>query len=99
VKRRRLVLRSEARQELEQAVAWYETQLPDLGCQFRTEVYRTFGNIIARPELYPKTSGATRKAVLHRFPYLIFYFLEAKRIVVVAIFHAKRDPADLTSRT
>jgi plasmid stabilization system protein ParE len=98
VKKRRLVLRPEARQELEQAVAWYETQLPDLGHQFRAEVYRTFDNIIARPGLYSKSRGATRKAVLRRFPYLIFYLVEINRIVVVAIFHAKRDSADLTGR-
>jgi plasmid stabilization system protein ParE len=98
LKKRRLVLRSEARQELEQAVSWYETQLPDLGRQFRAEVYRTFDNIIAYTELYPKSRGAARKAVLRRFPYLIFYLVETKQIVVVAVFHAKRDPADIAGR-
>lgn len=98
MKKRRLVLRSEARQELEQAVAWYETQLPDLGRQFRAEVYHTFDRIIARPELYPKSRGAARKAVLRRFPYLIFYLVETNRIVVVAIFHGKRDPANIAGR-
>jgi plasmid stabilization system protein ParE len=98
VKKRRLVLRTEARQDLEQAVAWYEVQLPDLGRQFRVEVYRTFDNVIARPELYPKSRVATRKAVLRRFPYLIFYLVETNRIVVVAVFHAKRDQDELTRR-
>jgi toxin ParE1/3/4 len=98
VKKRRLALRPEARHELEQAVEWYETQLPDLGQQFRRGVYHAFDNIIARPELYPKSQGAARKAVLRRFPYLIFYLVEARRIVVVAVFHAKRDPADIANR-
>lgn len=98
MKKRRLVLRLEARHELEQAVEWYETQLPDLGRQFRAEVYRTFDNITTRPELYPESHGTARKAVLRRFPYLIFYLVETKRIVVVAVFHAKRDPADLANR-
>ncbi|HVM61826.1 MAG TPA: type II toxin-antitoxin system RelE/ParE family toxin [Verrucomicrobiae bacterium] len=99
MKKRRLVLRPEARHELEQAVEWYETQLPDLGRQFRAEVYRAFDNIVARPEIYPKSHETARKAVLRRFPYLVFYLVETNRIVVVAIFHAKRNPADLTSRT
>ena len=98
MKKRRLVLRSEARLELEQAVTWYEVQVPDLGRQFRAEVYRTFDNITARPELYPKSHGTTRKAVLRRFPYLIFYLVEAQRIVVMAVFHAKRDLRDLAAR-
>ena len=98
MKKRRLVLRSEARLELEQAVTWYEAQVPDLGRQFRAEVYRTFDSIIARPELYPMSHGATRKAVLRRFPYLIFYLVETNRVVIVAVFHAKRDPADLAGR-
>jgi plasmid stabilization system protein ParE len=98
VKKRRLVLRPEARRELEQAVEWYETQLPDLGRQFRTEVYRTFDNIIARPELYPQARSPARKAVLRRFPYLIFYLVETKQIVIVAVFHAKRGPVDIANR-
>jgi plasmid stabilization system protein ParE len=98
VKKRGLALRPEARHELEQAVEWYEMQLPDLGRQFRSEVYRTFDNIVARPELYPKSRGAARKAVLRRFPYLIFYLVEAKRVVVLAVFHAKRDPANIAGR-
>ncbi len=98
MKKHRLVLRPEARRELEQAVEWYETQLPDLGRQFRGEVYRTFDTIIARPELYPKSHGTARKAVLRHFPFLVFYLVETKQIVVVAVFHAKRDPADIASR-
>ena len=98
MKKRRLVLLPEAQRELEQTVAWYEVQLPDLGRQFRAEVYRTFDNIMAPPELYPKFRGATRKVVLRRFPYLIFYLAEADRVVVAAVFHAKRNPADLEPR-
>ena len=86
MKKRRLVLRPEACQELEQAVAWYEVRLPDLRDQFRAEVHRALDNVIARPELYGKFRGATRKAVLGCFACLIFYLVEAGQIVVFAVF-------------
>ena len=97
--KRQLVLRVEARRELEESVAWYEAQLPDLGRQFRAEVYRCLDAIGERPELYPAFQGAVRKTVLRRFPYLIFYLVERRRIVVLAIFHAKRNPDELAART
>jgi len=99
VKKRRLTLCPEARQELEQAVEWYEVRLPDLGRQFRAEVYRALDNVIARPALYAKFRGATRKPVLGRFACLIFYLVETGWIIVFAVFQAKRDPFDVATRS
>jgi plasmid stabilization system protein ParE len=44
------------------------------------------------PELYPLARNSIRRAVLRRFPYLLFYLVEPRRIVVIGCLHASRDP-------
>lgn len=39
-----------------------------------------------------------RRAVLQRFPYSIYFIVEDERIVVLAIFHARRAPNQLEDR-
>jgi len=39
-----------------------------------------------------------RQAVLGRFPYAIHFLLESNRIVVLAVFHVKRNPKRLEDR-
>jgi hypothetical protein len=39
-----------------------------------------------------------RRAVLQRFPYSIYFMVEDDRIVVLAIFHARRSPSQLEDR-
>lgn len=34
-----------------------------------------------------------RRALTRRFPYGVFYIVEETKIIVFAVFHAKRDPA------
>ena len=34
-----------------------------------------------------------RRSPIHRFPYSLFYELLEDRIVVIAVFHARREPA------
>jgi plasmid stabilization system protein ParE len=40
----------------------------------------------------------TRKAVLRKFPYSIFYLVEGDAIIVLACFHGKRNPIDWLRR-
>lgn len=39
-----------------------------------------------------------RRAVVQRFPYSVFYRIEAAQIVVIAVFHTKRDPKNWQER-
>ena len=40
---------------------------------------------------YPIVHHQIRRALIRKFPYGIFYFIEGDTIVVIACFHAKRD--------
>jgi plasmid stabilization system protein ParE len=87
-----LILRPEAESELIEALDWYEARGPGLGAEFFRCVESTFSRIGRNPESYPVIHRDTRMALVRRFPYLVLYRVRNEEIVVVAVFHAKRDP-------
>jgi plasmid stabilization system protein ParE len=86
------VLRPAAAAEIEQAYRWYEAKRLGLGDEFLAEVQTGLSRIVERPLLYPLVHRGTRRALLRRFPYGLFYRDLGDLIVVIACFHAKRDP-------
>jgi len=43
--------------------------------------------------------GSIRRALLRRFPYVVYFAIEADIVVVVAVLPASRDPAEWQRRT
>ena len=93
-----LVVRAGAAADIEDAHAWYERTRPGLGEEFLTAVTAVLDRIGDNPGLYPVVHRDTRRALLPRFPYALFYRAEPDRILVIACFHAKRDPLVWQSR-
>jgi plasmid stabilization system protein ParE len=87
-----LDIRSEAEEDLAEAFAWYEAQVSGLGLDFLLSVDAVFNSILRSPFLYPIVYRTVRRALTRRFPYQILYVVEEKRAVVLAVFHAKRNP-------
>lgn len=58
-----------ARDELNDAVAYYELKVPGLGKRFRGEVRSSVRRIAEYPETWPAEKGDVRKYLLHKFPY------------------------------
>lgn len=85
-------LRPEAEQDLADAAAWYEEQLPGLGNRFLDEVLSTFSAIAEAPLRYPMLHRDTRRALIHRFPFGIYFRVESTAIVVLAVMHGSRNP-------
>lgn len=96
--RRAVVFRREARAEFFEAIAWYEGREPGLGRRFAKAVGQSLRHILDNPELNRRISGDVRRAVLRTFPYSIHYLTEPERLVVLAVFHASRNPKRLQSR-
>jgi toxin ParE1/3/4 len=78
--------------ELQQARAWYDDVRPDLGERFAVAVETTVEAIAQQPLQFSVVHRGRRRAGVRRFPYGIFFEMQADRIVVIACFHAKRDP-------
>ena len=95
---REIVFRRVARLEFDEAIIWYEGERIGLGVEFREAVERTLAIIARQPELFRCVQGEVRRAVLRRFPHVIHFLHEDRRIVVVAVFNCHRDPAQLRTR-
>ena len=89
---RRLIVRPEAEAEMAEAFDWYEDRVPGLGSEFLLCVDAVLGAILRSPEQYPRVHRTVRRALTRRFPYGIFFVEKGERIVVLSVFHAKRNP-------
>ena len=74
------------------AYAWYEVQGVGLGEEFLAEVDALFRVIEQFPEMYGFAHGDVRRAIVSRFPYAVFYLVEARQVVVLTVLHSARDP-------
>ena len=78
--------------ELEDAIAFYETELAGLGFRFKEEIKSSVLRIKEHPEAWSIEKGEVRKVLLHRFPYKILYAIEKEKIIILAIAHQHRKP-------
>jgi plasmid stabilization system protein ParE len=42
--------------------------------------------------MFAAVHGEVRRAILSDFPYAVFYRVEARRVIVLAVVHTARDP-------
>lgn len=89
---RELVIRPEAEADIADALGWYEARVPGLGSQFLLILDAVFNSILRDPNVYPRVHKQVHRALTRRFPFAVFFLLEKKRIVVLSVFHVKRNP-------
>ncbi len=66
-------LRQEAEEDLADAATWYEAQRRGLGNDFLDQALATFAMIAKNPIMFPAVHRNTRRALLHKFPFGIYY--------------------------
>ena len=81
-----------ARQELIEAQDWYESERQGLGREFRAKIDAAVERMCANPEQFPVVFKNVRRALVRRFPYILFFVIEGDTLIVLACFHAKRNP-------
>jgi len=81
-----------ARLELDEAVRYYDHQLPGLGFRFFQETSAAIERIRLMPEAWTKVGRRTRRCLLKGFPYALLYIIEEKVILITAVAHLHRDP-------
>ena len=87
-----VILRPEARRDVLAAYRWYENQRRGLGGEFREALEKVIESLREKPKSYPVVLRDARRALLKRFPYMVFYREYDDAIVIVAVMHGKRDP-------
>ena len=93
-----LVVRPEAREDLLTTFNWYQKQRSGLGFDYKLCIDEVFSKIQKHPTIYKKVYRELRRAVIRRFPFGVFYLVEDKTIIILAVLHARRDPALWKSR-
>jgi toxin ParE1/3/4 len=78
--------------ELADAQDWYEREAPGLGERFRAEVDATVERLSVNPLQFAVIHKRVRRALLRRFPYMLFFVVDGEMLWVLACFHASRDP-------
>jgi plasmid stabilization system protein ParE len=89
---------AEAEADVEEAFEWYEAQRPGLGAAFRRALDIAVAAVENHAEAYAVIHRGTRRVLLPRFPYGLYYRVLEQNIVVVACMHAKRHPRTWRSR-
>ena len=93
-------LEAEAAVELdvEGAFEWYETEEADLGLEFLLQLRATYQRILDNPLGYQELRSGIRRALTRQFPYAVYFSIEDDTILVLAVLHTARDPAEWQQR-
>jgi plasmid stabilization system protein ParE len=89
---RKLEFTPEARDDVRQAYGWYERHSLGLGDRFLLHVEECLGYIQANSELFEVAYKHYRRAIVRRYPYVIFYAFSGDAVTVHAVFHSAQSP-------
>lgn len=78
--------------EMEEAIDYYNDQMPGLGEQFYNAFLSSVDYISISPDAWRKVGSNTRRINIKRFPYLILYVLDGNDILITCIAHQHRNP-------
>jgi plasmid stabilization system protein ParE len=94
----RLVIASEAEQELLQSIEWYETKQIELGQRFYQSFRACLETIKRNPLMSEKVRPPYRCKRVPRFPYVVLFEYSNKQLTIYSVFHCSQDPAKWQNR-
>src|SRR5262245_16892808 len=89
---RRFIVRPLAEADLEDTARWYEDERAGFAERFLSDVDRTFARIRERPLHFPTVGSDVRRALLHTFPYAVYFRASDEMVVVLGVLHLRRNP-------
>jgi plasmid stabilization system protein ParE len=78
--------------EMDAAFAWYEQRQRGLGTDFIRACDAAFSSIARIPQAYREVRPRVRRALLRRFPYMVFFVVESERVVIIGVVHVRQSP-------
>lgn len=94
----KLVFRPQAREEIEQAAAWYDERGSGLSAEFLRALDATVGSIVRNPRQFPTAHREMRRALLRRFPYSLIFTVSDEEVLILSCTHWRQDPRRWRSR-
>lgn len=93
-----LTIRPEAETDLSEAYQYYEACRENLGADFLLCIEESLERIVKEPHLYQTIYKNIRRVLSRRFPYCIYYITIGKNIIVIAVLHVRKNPANWYNR-
>lgn len=93
-----ITVRKEAEYDLKNIFQYYEDVRFGLGHDLLLCVEEAISKVQRNPTIYKIIYKNLRRIAVRRFPFRLFYFIDSDRIIVVAIFHAQKDPKSWSNR-
>jgi plasmid stabilization system protein ParE len=90
--KRRTFVGPEAQNDIREAARWYEDRESGLGLRFLSEVRASLERVADSPLMFPVIEEDVRRALLHKFPYSIYFLNEQGAVAVIAVLHQHRRP-------
>ena len=84
-------LRKNALADVRRIRNWYRKIDPVLEERFVRSLNEGFDKIEAHPLSYQVDYRNTRRIILVKFPYSVFYVIQDARVIVLAVIHHKRN--------
>jgi len=86
--------------DIDEAMLWYESKRVGLGREFVGEVDQSVSRIAENPRQFPriKKDPEIRRALTERFPYRLFFIVDANAIHVFRVLHSARHDREWKSR-
>jgi len=88
----KLKFRRLAVKDIADARNWYGEISDQLEADFRSELLVSFRAIGELPASFPVAKDHIRRALVHRFPYIVYFRSDPQHVTVLAVLHAARDP-------
>lgn len=88
----RVLFVAEAAAEAIAARRCYDRQAPGLGTEFVRALDAAIAAITRSPHAFTPVDECCRRALLRRFPFSVVYRADETAILVIAVFHHRRQP-------
>lgn len=86
----RFLIAEEAEADIADAFERYEASQPGVGSKFLDEVAAAFHAVQFEPLRFPNVHRSVRRALMHRFPFGVYFVARVDEITIVAVMHMAR---------
>jgi plasmid stabilization system protein ParE len=94
-----IFVQRDAQREVQEVFDYYEEKSEGLGFEFLRSLDAALQSVKRNPLSYQTIYKESRRVLLRKFPYALFYVVEETRIVVIACFNQKRHPIEWLRRS
>lgn len=84
--------------DVESAFQWYQGEEAGLGVEFLDQLRTCYERLLRTPLAYQELRSGIRRALTEQFPYAVFFSVETDTVLILAVLHTARDPAEWQQR-